>query len=80
MPDSVDPNTVMKSSTEPDNLADFLNTAELRNQDFESQKLVPPGCSSCVSLTLFAGFVCSSFLVRVLCESSPAWFALVLGS
>jgi large subunit GTPase 1 len=38
MPDSVDPNTVMKSSTEPDNLADFLSTAELRNQDFESQK------------------------------------------
>ncbi len=38
MPDSVDPNTVMKSSTEPDNLADFLSTAELKNDDFESQK------------------------------------------
>jgi hypothetical protein len=36
--DTVDPNTVMKSSTEPDNLADFLQTAELKNDDFESQK------------------------------------------
>ena len=38
MPDSVDPNTVMKSSTEPDNLTDFLSTAELKDNDFESQK------------------------------------------